>query len=272
MTALYRGMDRAALDAAYDNSARVADFPALLRDMQARSAAFYAARQVRRDLPYGDAPRERFDWFPCGRADAPAFVFVHGGYWQNCVKEDFAYIAAGPLAQGWNVVLAEYTLAPEAGMTRIVGQIGRLLDHLAGRPELGAGPMILSGHSAGGQLAAIHRAHPAVGRVLAISGLHDLEPISLGALNDKLRLTPAEIAAFSPQRQIGPGAPTVIAAGAEELPELVRQSDDYAAACRKAAQRVELVHVAGRDHFSVLDDLADPKGEQIAALETVWIG
>ncbi|WP_323122017.1 alpha/beta hydrolase [Burkholderia alba] len=269
MTALYRGMDRAALDAAYNNVAADPDFASTLARFRARSAALYAAHPVERDLAYGASPRERFDWLPCGLAAAPTFVFLHGGYWQHCDKEDFAFVASGPLARGFNVVLAEYTLAPHATMTRIVAEIGRLLDHLAADPaRLGtaARPLCLSGHSAGGHLSALHRAHPAVAWALPISALVDLEPISLSWLDDTLGLSADEIARYSPIRAIGPGAPTTVAVGAAELPELVRQSADYATACADAGEPAHYLPVAGLTHFSVLDDLADPAGALMSAL------
>ncbi|GLK64515.1 alpha/beta hydrolase [Paracoccus kondratievae] len=262
--AIYRGMNRQQLDAAYNNSARVADFPGLMRELRARSEVFYSTQDCRRDLRYGTSARQTYDWISCGKPNAPVFVFIHGGYWQNCVKEDFAYSAAGPLAHGYDVILAEYTLAPEASMTRIVTEIGQLLDHLV--PQIAGRPLCLSGHSAGGHLAASHRSHPAVTRVMPISGLYDLEPISLGQLNDNLRLTPDEIAAYSPQHHIGPGAPMLITVGGGELPELIRQSDEYAAACQQAGEQAGLLHVKDCDHFQVLDDLADPAGAQLTAL------
>lgn len=268
-TTLYRGMDRPALDAAYDNTKAIPDFPAVLADFRARSAALYAAASCRRDLRYGDHPRERYDWIACGQPDAPTFVFIHGGYWQNCDKEDFAFIAGGPLARGFNVVLVEYTLAPEASMTRIVGEIGRLLDHLAAdRDGLGTAgrPLVLSGHSAGGHLTAQFRAHPAVTAALPISALVDLEPIALSWLDDKLRLSAQEVDAYSPLRHVGKGAPTVVAVGGAELPELVRHSDEYAAACATAGEPVELIHLPDCTHFSVLDDLAHADGRLLQAL------
>ncbi|MCU9953899.1 MULTISPECIES: alpha/beta hydrolase [Burkholderia] len=272
MTTLYRGMDRATLDAAYNNTEAVPDFPAVLADCQARSAKLYDTASCRRDLRYGERPRERYDWIACGREQAPTFVFIHGGYWQNCEKEDFAYIASGPLAAGFNVVLAEYTLAPDASMTQIVGEIGRLLNHLAAdRDRLGiAGrPLVLSGHSAGGHLTALYRAHPAVTATLPISALVDLEPISLSWLDDKLKLSKQEIDAFSPLRHIGKGAPTVVAVGGAELPELVRHSDDYAAACLAAGETVELIHVPGSTHFSVLDEVVRADGRLLQALSAI---
>ncbi|WP_176048004.1 alpha/beta hydrolase [Burkholderia sp. BCC1644] len=272
MTILYRGMDRAALDAAYLNTRAVADFPALLASCQARSAALYDATPGRRNLRYGAQSAQRFDWLSCGQPGAPLFVFIHGGYWQHCTKEDFAYAASGPLARGFDVILAEYTLAPIATMTEIVAEIGMLLDHLASDPDgLGTAqrPIHLSGHSAGGHLTAMHRAHPAVVSALAISPLVDLEPISLCCLNDKLQLTAREIDACSPLRHVGPGAPTVVAVGNAELPELIRQADEYAAACDAAGERIARTRLPGMKHFAVLDDLARPDGAMLAALQAI---
>jgi acetyl esterase/lipase len=262
-------MDRKTLDAAYNNTQAIPNFPEVLADFQARSAKLYEQTPCRRDLQYGSGARERYDWFPCGQPDAPTYVFIHGGYWQNCTKDDFAFIAQGPLSLGFNVVLAEYTLAPEASMTRIVAEIRSLLDHLqADRDDLGIAQhaLCLSGHSAGGQLTALHRSHDVVTSALAISPLVDLEPISLSWLNEKLKLSRDEIDRYSPIRHIGKGAPTVVAVGANELPELVRHTDDYAAACEEAGENISSIHVEGCTHFSVLDDLAQPDGVLSGAL------
>lgn len=148
-------------------------------------------------------------------------------------------------------------------MTQIVGEIARLLDRLsADRDGLGGAgrPLCLSGHSAGGHLSAVHRGHACVTSTLAISPLVDLEPISLSWLNDKLRLSEREIADYSPLFHVGKGAPTIVAVGAHELPELVRHADDYAHACAAAGEPVRRVHVPGRTHFSVLEELAQPDG------------
>ncbi|WP_133648571.1 alpha/beta hydrolase [Paraburkholderia flava] len=269
MTALYRGMDRATLDIAYNNVKAAADFPGTMARFRAQSEAFYRRVPGRRDIAYGEGSRQRFDWLPCGASDAPTFIFIHGGYWQNCVKEDFAFVASGPFGHGFNVVLAEYTLAPAATMTQIVAEIGMLLDHLAAaRDETGfAGrPVCLAGHSAGGQLAALYRAHPAVTYALPISALVDLEPIALSWLNDALQLTSTEIDAYSPLRHIGRGVPMTVSVGGDELPELVRHSRDYAAACATRGEQATWLPVQGCTHFSVLDDLSEPDGMQMSAL------
>ncbi|MBU4612197.1 alpha/beta hydrolase [Achromobacter sp. GG226] len=275
MADLYRGMDRETLDLAYNNSRAVPQVETLIASMLSRSEHAYANFTHERDLAYGDGARQRYDWFPGVTPDAPVLVFIHGGYWQSRCKEDFAFVVEGPLAAGFQVVLAEYTLAPEASMTRIVAEIGALLDQLARDGDglgIGEAPLVLSGHSAGGHLAAVHRSHPRVTHALPISGLMDLEPIRLGTLNDPLDLSAGEVEHFSPQRRIGPGVPMVVAVGGAELAELVRHSHDYALACQAAGEAAEYLAVPGRNHFDVLDELAAPDGALVAAARRLLAG
>src|SRR5262245_56362251 len=85
--AIYRGMDRAALDAAYNNGAAVADSEDWLARWRVRSDAIRASSGARNDIVYGQRPRTRLDYLPCGERNAPLFVFIHGGYWQRNEKE-----------------------------------------------------------------------------------------------------------------------------------------------------------------------------------------
>jgi arylformamidase len=269
MTSSYRGMDRASLDSAYNNVRADPDYQHRMAGFRKRSEALYGAVTATRDVPYGERPRQRFDWLSCDRIGAPTFVFIHGGYWQNYTKEDLAFVAKGPLARGFNVVLAEYTLAPEATMTEIVGEIGQLLDFLqddGSGVSFGGRPVCLCGHSAGGQLAALHGSHSAVSLTLAISALFDLEPIALSWLNEKLRLTREEVNRYSPVLQVGSVASTIVSVGEAELPELVRQSHSYVAACKEQNANVNFLALPSRTHFSILDDLADPNGTHMSAV------
>src|SRR4051812_17725257 len=105
MTELYRGMDRAALDAAYNNGAAVRNSAEIVTDWQARSDRLRKADAASLDLRYGLAERNRIDLFrAAGAGDkSPLLVFIHGGYWQMRSKDVFAFIAEGPLAHGINV-------------------------------------------------------------------------------------------------------------------------------------------------------------------------
>jgi len=263
-------MDRAQLDAAYNNTAAVPERDAIVADWAARSARVRREREDHLDLHYGDSPRERLDLFLAADPNAPTLAFIHGGYWQMNDKEGITFLAEGVLPHGINFALIEYTLAPAARMDRIVGEIRRAVDwlneHLA---EYGADParIYVAGHSAGGHLTATAMTLGAVRGGLAISGLYDLEPIRLNYLNEKLGLDEAEAERNSPLLHLPPMAgPLVTAYGTRELPELCRQSIDYARAWVESGLPGHLLPIDGADHFTILEALADPKGALTEAL------
>jgi arylformamidase len=262
-------MDQKILDDAYSNTQADPDWDATYARLQAESAGLYHEFGCIRDIAYGPEPRQRFDYLLSGATNAPLFIFIHGGYWQKCTKADFALCARGPLERGFDVLLAEYTLAPQATMTQIVAEIGMLLNVLAASSERYTTrdrAVVLSGHSAGGHLTAMHRNHPSIAYALPVSGLFDLNPIAFTYLNDKLQLTPHEIDRFSPQLHVTPGTPMTVTVGGAELPELKRQSHEYAQACAAVDSGVAYLEVPGLTHFAMCDDLADPSGVQITAL------
>ena len=270
MAAIYRGMDRAALDAAYDNTGAVADSQAYRERWWKVSAALRSAKAPRRDLRYGTRPRATLDYFPGGTANAPLFVFIHGGYWQRNEKERFSFTALGPLARGINVAVPGYTLAPEARLTDIVAEIRAALSFLADRAaELGfdRARIFIGGWSAGGHLTAAVADHPAVRGGMPISGIFELEPIALGVLNDKLQLSADEIERLSPLRNIPERLPPLaMFVGGNELPELKRQSASYVEGARSRGLPVTLSELPGHHHFSILDELAQPDGAMTRAL------
>jgi len=261
---IWRGMTRDALDAAYNNSAAVAGSADLVQGWRERSAAIRARPGARLDVVYGPAPRMRFDYFPCGRAAAPVFVFIHGGYWQRNEKETFAFVAEGPRPHGIDVVVLGYTLAPDKRLTGIVAEIFAALGHLAehaGEFGFDARRIFVGGWSAGGHLTAAVAHHPAFRGGLPISGIFELEPIRLSYLNEKVLLDADEVERMSPLRQASvPTPPLRISVGGAELPELVRQSTDYAKALQDRGLPARLSVLPGRHHFSIMEEIARPDG------------
>lgn len=260
---LYRGMDRAALDAAYDNSAAVNNSAALLADFDARSARLRAARPAHLDVRYGATERNRIDYFAAEKP-GPILVFIHGGYWQMRQKETFSFIANGPLAHGMHVALPGYTLAPAATLDGIVAEIRAALRWIAANASAWGGDVnriIVSGWSAGGHLTALMMDEPVVSGGLAISGIFDLEPIRLNYLNAKLGLDESVARRLSPLHQLpARAAPLMLACGTGELPELQRQSAEYAAARAAARLPGRLTPLAAHNHFTILEELAQPDG------------
>jgi arylformamidase len=267
---LYRGMDRAQLDAAYNNGAAVPERDAIIADWRGRSARVRRERPEHLDIPYGDNPRERLDLFLADNPKAPTLVFIHGGYWQMNDKEDYAFFAESTVPLGINLAVVEYTLAPAARLDRIVAEVQRSVQFLAERlGDYDADParLYVSGHSAGGHLTAMTMPLRAVRGGIAISGIHDLEPIRLNYLNEKLGLDEAEAERNSPLLHMPPMAGELVAAyGTRELPELCRQSIDYAQAWVERELPGHLLPIDGADHFTILEALADPKGALAQAL------
>ena len=256
-------LSRAERDAAYNNSAAVADSTKLSDARNAASAAFRAAHPGALDLAYGPRERNRWDLFPAADPGAPCLVFIHGGYWQRNSREGFGLLAEGVRAHGWSAALPGYTLAPDASLSAIVAELAAALDWLAsaGRTHGIAGPLVVSGWSAGGHLTALALGHPSVRAGLAISGIFELGPLRDTYLDEKLGLTDAEIATLSPLRLAPVQKPLAIAYGTAELPALIDNSRAFHAHRATAHAPGPLLPVARADHFTVLDELRRPAGQ-----------
>ena len=197
-------------------------------------------------------------------------VFIHGGFWQEGSKDLVAFPAPAFIAEGWVYVAVGYTLAPEASLTGIVGEIRQAIDYLSRNArEFGADParMIVSGHSAGGHLASslliesAGEAPPLLG-VVPISGVFELAPISTSYVNDAVGMTDQEVERLSSARHApSRDVPVALAVGSRETPEFIRQTDILASAWRPALTHLTTATIDDRDHFDILLDLCDPSSQ-----------
>ena len=270
MTALYRNfLTREELDAAYDNTNAVSDSAQLLAGFEERSRLLAERCPEELDLRFGPRERQRIDFFRAGSPGAPLLVFIHGGYWQMRRKETFRFLAAGALHHGISVALPGYTLAPEQNLAGIVTEIRDALRWLREHADsLGfdRSRIVVAGWSAGGHLATMLAEEAGVVGVLAISGIFDLEPIRLGILNQKLRLKRNEVPLLSPSRRRLSEKPLFAVCGSKELPELQRQTWDFARLRAAASCPGGALTLEGHDHFSILRELENPEGNITALL------
>ncbi|TIV49897.1 MAG: alpha/beta hydrolase, partial [Mesorhizobium sp.] len=109
-----------------------------------------AQGRARLDIVYGEAPRSRFDLFLPPNAPKGLVVFVHGGYWMESDKTSWSHLAAGAVGRGFAVAMPSYTLCPGIRISGIVNEIAAAIGKAAAMVE---GPLMLTGHSAGGHLA-----------------------------------------------------------------------------------------------------------------------
>lgn len=259
----WRSLSRVDLDAGLNNSAAVRNSDEIVDGWTSRSALVRSEHPDYLDLRYGPRERNRIDFLKA-RDGAPTLFFIHGGYWQFRAKEHFAFAAAGPLAQGINVALIGYTLAPDASLDAIVSEIRDGLDFLVDRlPRTVAdpGPIVAGGWSAGGHLAITALKHDKVAAALAISGVFDLEPIRHSYINDKLGLDSDAALRNSPVSWHDDSKkPVSLVVGTDELPLLREESAHYAAVRSLKRLPTTYEEIAGANHFTIMEEMARPCG------------
>ncbi len=260
------------VEAGYNNRAAVPEHPQWFARWAAESATVRASLRPRIDLRYGTGAKETLDLFlPHGRARG-TFLFLHGGWWRGLDKSDHSFVAPPLVAAGYAVAVANYDLSPAVTIAEIVAESRRALAWLARKGAAhGAEParIVVGGHSAGGHLTAMMYAAdwraagfaaPPFCAGVSLSGLHDLRPLTLFSGNADWGLDDAEAARLSPVLATPAALPLLIAVGAGETNEFVRQSrllwDAWPATRPTGASGI--LAIDARHHFDVVYDYADP--------------
>jgi arylformamidase len=271
---VFRHYDQSALELQYDGAARSPELTTL-RD--ARTARIDVLSQRVRttavadlDVAYGAHPRERIDIFRTARTGAPLLAFIHGGYWKQRSKSEFAWMAPAFTEAGVAFASIGYPLCPEVRIGEIVRSVRNALIYIAkeaGRHGIDPARIHVAGHSAGGHLtammattdfAALGGPRDLVKSATCVSGLYDLEPLRLVKVNKELRISAEDVDTLSPMR-LAPQPHVAIATtvGGEEGEEFLRHTRELTDAWRKRGAAVAEVAAPGFHHFNVLDELGE---------------
>ncbi|MEP7064232.1 MAG: alpha/beta hydrolase [Betaproteobacteria bacterium] len=267
-------LTRELVEAGYNNRAAVPDHPQWLARWADNSAAVRARYAPALDLRYGPNAKETLDLFVPAQPARGTFLFLHGGWWRSLDKSDHSFVAPAFVDAGYAVAVANYDLCPGVDIATIVDEARRALAWLARNGAAhGANVerIVVGGHSAGGHLTAMllatdwtrhgFDASPLIAGV-SLSGLHDLRPLTLFSGNSDWRLTDVEAARLSPAlADCAARVPLLIAVGAEETAEFIRQSQLLWDAWPDARPvgYASMMQIAGRHHFDVVYDYVDAK-------------
>ncbi len=257
-------------DDAYANGAHIedaADYPERWAAEALQFRQLMTQKQLADlDIGYGDSDRQRLDIFrPEANIDG-LVVFIHGGYWRAFDKSCWSHLAGGAIRRGWAVAMPSYDLVPTVSISEITRQMGSAISKAA---FLVDGPIRLAGHSAGGHLVTrmICQDSPLapdvrqrIGRVVSISGLHDMRPLLNTKMNTDFQMAEAEAVAESPalNKPIA-NVELVCWVGAEERPEFIRQSELLANIWTGCGIQTSVHLAKNQHHFSVIDGLVDPQ-------------
>ena len=267
----------------YNNRARVPEHEAITARWEREAADYRANAEAELDIPYGPSERQRFDLFhgESGVDEAPLAVFIHGGYWQRGDRKTFSGFARCFTARGITIAMPSYDLCPEVTVMDIVAEMRAFLVALWRRTGR---RVAVFGHSAGGHLTAAMVATDwaaqdgtppdLVHGGYAISGVFDLPPLTETSINAALGLTVETAAAASPLGWSLPslGGRLIAAYGEAESGSFARQAETIAEVWGAKGVETACVAVAGADHFTILDELADADGAMVARIAALAEG
>ncbi|MET9349594.1 alpha/beta hydrolase [Streptomyces termitum] len=262
---------------------------------------------------YGEHPDQVVDFYAPreGTGRAPLVVVLHGGAWRAPYDRWHVSPFADHLARrGFAVASVEYRRGPglphQGGAAPVAGRWPETFDDVAAAldalPELAAAHLpradphrtVLTGHSAGGQLAlwaaARHvlpagspwrlPAPPALRGVVALAPIGDFARarelgVCGGAVTELLGGAQASeaygerAAATDPALLLPTGIATALVQGREDLVVPAEVADAFVAAAARAGETVGLTLLEGVGHFPLIDPAADAcavVAEEIAQL------
>jgi len=269
-------MDQVELDAAYDQRA----YAPAAENIRKRYRTM--SEEVRRRLgepqrcAYGHSDIERLDIYPARKADAPVFVFIHGGAWRVGSAFECGYPAEMFVNAGASFVALDFITVDDANgdIGLMAEQVRRGIAWVYENVSLFGGDrhrLYVGGHSSGGHLCGVALVtdwrkefglpSDIIAGGMCMSGMFDMKPVRLSRRGAYVQFTDVMEDAMSSQRHIDRlRAPVIVTVGSDETPEFLRQSRDFVAAVREAGKPAELIVAPHYNHYEMGETLGNPYG------------
>jgi arylformamidase len=268
--------DQIELDAAYDQAVYQPNILQLNKRWASNSARTRARIGEPLRRAYGETPIEQLDIFRTDRANAPIFIFIHGGAWIRGDAASYSAPAEMFLGAGAHYIVPDFINVGETGgdlfpmaeqVCRAIAWVWRNAASFGGDP----GRLYIGGQSSGAQLAAValttdwprdHGLPPDIIKGgLCTSGMYELAPVRLSARANYVKFTDTMVEKLSPIRHVDRlGAPLIVSYGTYETPEFIRQAKEFAAAVDAVGKLRELIVGENYSHLDLPETLCNPYG------------
>ncbi|KZC03790.1 putative arylformamidase [Dufourea novaeangliae] len=233
------------------------------------------------DVPYGSTDRTKYDVYGTNLPkDAPIFIYIHGGYWQEGSRDVATFAVPVLVGKGIRVITIGYDLCPQVRLGDIISEIKMAVEEILKlASDNGSRCVWVAGHSAGAHLAmSLLFDEPWLNKMMTreymnllkglvlIGGIYNLNPLLGTTINDALKLTKDEIKAYSfidldtTKRKPIQGLKVIVTDGECDTPEFINES-------RKCAQKLvtivdDVQYLLLRenvDHFDIVEKLTEPE-------------
>lgn len=251
-------------DSAYENGGNIAGSAEIISQWPIDATQFRKQAKGTLDVSYGPQERAKYDFFMPDETPKGLFVFVHGGYWQSTDKSMWSHYAKGAVEAGFAVLVPGYELCPHVTIDQITHMVAQAINQAA---QNIAGPIILTGHSAGGHIVAElattqtyleKQVSARLTHIIPISGLFDLRPFLNTKLNEAMRLTGESAKTSSPALKSPlPHIRLTAWVGSNERSEFLRQNALIVNIWHGLGIVTEAIEEPDKHHFNVIDGLLD---------------
>lgn len=271
---VFMDYDQVELDASYDQEVYEPLIGQVSKRLASNSEAVRARIGAPQRVAYGPTEIEKLDVYRTSRANAPIFIFIHGGNWLVGSAKDSGYPAEMFVNAGAHYVALDFTSVKEADgdLSVMAAQVRRGIAWVyknalsfGGDPER----IFIGGHSSGGHLCGVALVtdwqkdfglpENTVKGGLCMSGMYEMTPVRLSWRRTYVNFTDAMADAMSAQRHIDKlHAPITVTYGTLETPDFQRQSRDFAAAVKATGKPVEIIEAPNYHHLEMAESLGNP--------------
>ncbi|PIK49643.1 putative kynurenine formamidase [Apostichopus japonicus] len=232
------------------------------------------------NVPYGRKSNQTVDfYFPKDvKEDAPLLVYFHGGYWQFLSAASHGLVARHIVPHGAIVALVSYTIAPQGSLPNMIQECRDAVAFCAKRYPKSRG-VVVGGHSAGGQLAAMMLAtdwtteyglpHDLLKGACPGSGLFDLRPLVTTYINEPIGLNSETALDCSPVAYI----PEIVKNskhckirciyGDGDPPSFEIQNQQFTQLLLEEGLDISCCKLKNTDHFEVVQNMWDENNESV---------